>query len=67
VGVGKNIDCKGLTREIVVRWNENGGRGVHPPTNLHEYRNKEVTGIAFCKRLKIKRLFDGKNGVYSVD
>jgi hypothetical protein len=41
--------------------------GGIPPTNLYEYQNKEVVGIAFCKRLKIKRLHDGKNGVYSVD
>jgi hypothetical protein len=34
---------------------------------MDEYQNKEVIGGAFCKRLKTKRLHDGKNGVYLVD
>jgi hypothetical protein len=44
-----------------------GSRGVHTPIKMDEYQKKGVAGGACCKRLKIRRLHDGKNGVYSVD
>jgi hypothetical protein len=34
---------------------------------MDEYQNKEVIGGAFCKHLKIEKLFAAKRGDYSVD
>ena len=44
-----------------------GETGVPPPIKMQGTQNKEVSGRACCKRLKMKGMFASKKRVYSID